>query len=31
MFDALTRHMRDALGVRAVSDYPDPVQIPSWI
>lgn len=31
MFDALTRHMRDALGVHAVSDYPNPVELPSWL
>jgi hypothetical protein len=31
MFDALTRHMRDALAVHAVSHYPNPVQVPSWL
>lgn len=31
MFDALTRHMRNALGVKPISTYPHPVQIPSWI
>lgn len=31
MFDALTRHMRDALGITPISTYPHPVQIPSWI
>jgi hypothetical protein len=31
MFDALTRHMRNALAVHAVSDYPHPVQVPAWL
>lgn len=31
MFDSLTGHMRDALGIRSVSSYPNPVEIPSWI
>lgn len=31
MFSALTRHMRDALGVTSISSYPHPVQIPPWI
>lgn len=31
MFDALTRHMRDALGVVPISTYPHPVQLPTWL
>jgi hypothetical protein len=31
MFDSLTRHMRNALAVHAVSDYPNPVQVPPWL
>jgi len=31
MFDALTFHMRNALAVERGSDYPLPVQVPSWI
>jgi hypothetical protein len=31
MFDALVREMNDALGVKAVSKYPHPVEIPAWI
>jgi hypothetical protein len=31
MFDALTKHMRNALAVRPVSNYPMPVQLPTWL
>jgi hypothetical protein len=31
MFDALVREMHDALGIKAISSYPYPVQVPEWI
>jgi hypothetical protein len=31
MFDALTRHMREGMTVKAISTYPNPVQVPEWI
>jgi hypothetical protein len=31
MFGALTRHMRNALAVKSISNYPHPVVIPPWI
>lgn len=31
MFDALTRHMRNALAVNRSTDYPTPVVVPSWL
>lgn len=31
MFDALTRHMRDALGIKPISSYPNPVELPAWL
>jgi chemotaxis response regulator CheB len=31
MFDALTRHMRNALQIRRDTDYPEPIQMPAWL
>lgn len=31
MFDALTMHMRDALGIQRGTDYEIPVEVPSWV
>jgi hypothetical protein len=31
MFDSLTAHMRDALEISRDTDYPLPVQVPSWL
>ena len=31
MFSALTKHMRDALGVKSISTYPHPVIVPEWV
>lgn len=31
MFDALVRHMADALAVKPISTYPHPVQLPAWL
>lgn len=31
MFDALTRHMRDALTIRRAQDYHKEVEVPTWV
>jgi hypothetical protein len=31
MFDALTKHMRNALAIARDNDYPLPVQLPAWL
>lgn len=31
MFDSLTRHMNDALHIEVANDYPESVEVPSWL